>query len=198
MERRVLPSLAVVLTCALAGCAHEEPLPPPDVLPPDAQSMPESGRFVLTGIRNPIVALVTPTGIQGPDVNLGRYPDPSGATSWRGTAFGRDVNLTIKADAADGIVARSPFNLNVTPAPDGMVVNGLIGGLPSTVTISKSRINGAFGRCGYDIRFQGQAYVGPRNCGAAITQVGLTLPTLLATWPDAEVATVLSLMLSGR
>jgi hypothetical protein len=30
-----------------------------------------------------------------------------------------------------------------------MVVNGLIGGAPSTVTISKSRINGAFGRCGY-------------------------------------------------
>jgi len=28
--------------------------------------------------------------------------------------------------------------------------------------------------------------------------VGVTLPTILTTWSDAEVATVLSLLLSGR
>jgi hypothetical protein len=198
MRRAVLPYLVVVLTCLLAGCAHEEPLPPPDVLPPEAQSMPESGRFVLTGIRQPIVALITASGVQGPDVNLGRYPSQNGTIAWRGTAFRRDVNLTVTADGADGVVSKSPFNLNVTPGPDGMVVNGLIGGSPSTVTISKSRINGAFGRCGYDLRFQGQAYVGPRNCGSNLIQVGVTLPTILTTWSDAEVATVLSLLLSGR
>ncbi|HUM11647.1 MAG TPA: hypothetical protein VLT82_11910 [Myxococcaceae bacterium] len=197
MRRVLLPSL-IGLAALLAGCAHEEPLPSPEVLPPEAQAMPESGRLVLTGLRNPIVALVTPTGIQGPEVNLGRYPDASGVTAWRGKAFGRDVNLSVTADGADGVVGRTPFNLHVTPGPEGMVVNGLIGGTPSTVTISKARINGGFGRCGYDIRFQGQAYVGPRNCGGSIIQVGLTLPTLLATWPDAEVATVLSLLLSGR
>ena len=57
------------------------------MIPPDAQSLPESGRFVLTGIRQPIVALISPTGIQGPDVNLGRYPSQNGRTGWRGTAF---------------------------------------------------------------------------------------------------------------
>jgi hypothetical protein len=160
--------------------------------------MPEGGRFVLTGIRQPSVALITPTGVQGPDVNLGRYPSQNGSTAWRGTAFRRDVNLTVTADGAEGVVNKNPFNLNVTPGPDGMVVNGLIGGAPSTVTISKSRINGAFGRCGYDLRFQGQAYVGPRNCGSNLIQVGVTLPTILTTWSDAEVATVLSLLLSGR
>src|SRR5215813_252782 len=197
MQRAILSSLAVVLLGLVAGCAHEEPLPPPDVMPPEAQSVPESGRFVLTGIRQPIVALITANGVQGPDVNLGRYPAQNGTIAWRGTAFRRDVNLTVSADGAEGIVNRTPFNLNVTPGPDGMVVNGLIGGAPSTVTISKSRINGAFGRCGYDIRFQGQAYVGPRNCGSDILQVGVTLPTILTTWSDAEVATVLSLLLSG-
>ena len=198
MRHSVVPSLAVVFTCLLAGCAHEEPLPPPDVLPPEAQSMPENGRFVLTGIRHPIVALITPNGIQGPDVNLGRYPSQSGTIAWRGTTFGRDVNLTVTSDGAEGIVGRVPFNLKVTPGPDGMVVNGLIMGTPSTVTISKARINGAFGRCGYDIRFQGQAYVGPRNCGGSLIQVGVTLPTILTTWSDAEVATALSLLMSGR
>jgi hypothetical protein len=198
MRRAVLPLLVTVLTCLLASCAHEEPLPPPDVLPPEAQSMPASGRFVLTGIRQPIVALITPTGVQGPDVNLGRYPAQNGTIAWRGTAFHHDVNLTVTADGADGVVRKTPFNLNVTPGPDGMVVNGLIGGSPSTVTISKSRINGAFGRCGYDLRFQGQAYVGPRNCGSNLIQVGVTLPTILTTWSDAEVATVLSLLLAGR
>ena len=198
MRRVVLSLLVTVFTCLLASCAHEEPLPPPDVLPPEAQAIPENGRFVLTGIRHPIVALITPNGVQGPDVNLGRYPAQNGTTAWRGTAFRHDVNLTVTADGADGVVSRSPFNLTVTPGPDGMVVNGLIGGAPSTVTISKSRINGAFGRCGYDLRFQGQAYVGPRNCGSNLIQVGVTLPTILTTWSDAEVATVLSLLLSGR
>lgn len=198
MRRAGLPALVVVLTGLLAACAHEEPLPSPDVLPPEAQSMPESGRFVLTGIRQPIVALITANGIQGADVNLGRFPAQDGTIAWRGTAFGRDVNLTVGAAGAEGIVNRGPFNLNVTPGPDGMVVNGLIGGSPSTVTISKSRINGAFGRCGYDLRFQGQAYVGPRSCGGGPIQVGVTLPTILTTWSDAEVATVLALLLSGR
>ncbi len=196
--RRALRSLALVLTSLLAACAHEEPLPAPDAIPPEAQSLPESGRFVLTGIRQPIVELITPTGVQGPDVNLGRYPASNGTTAWRGKAFGRDVNLTVTADGADGIVGRVPFNLHVTPGPEGMVVNGLIGGTPSTITIGKARINGGFGRCGYDVRFQGQAYVGPRTCGGGLVQVGVTLPGILNTWPDAEVATVLSLLMSGR
>jgi len=197
MRRAILSLLGFVLTCLVAGCAHEEPLPPADQMPPEAQSVPESGRFVLTGIRQPIVALITANGIQGPDVNLGRFPNPDGTISWRGTAFGRDVNVTVRSDGAEGIVHRTQFNLNVTPGPDGMQVNGLVG-QPSTITISKSRINGNFGRCGYDIRFQGQAYVGPRSCGGSPIQVGVTLPTLLATWSDAEVATVLALLLSGR
>ena len=200
MRHASLAPLVAVFGCLLAACAHEEPLPPPDVLPPEAQAMPESGRFVLTGIKQPIVALVSQNGIQGPDVNLGRFPAQNGTIAWRGTAFQRDVNVTVSSDGADGIVNRNPFNLKTTPGPDGMVVNGLIGGQPSTVTISKSRINGAFGRCGYDLTFQGKAYVGPRNCGGGtnVIQVGLTLPTILTTWSDAEVATVLSLMLSGR
>jgi hypothetical protein len=190
--------LLAAAVSVLVGCAHEEPLPPPDVMPPEASSVPAGGRFVLTGIRQPIVALITDQGIQGPDVNLGRYPGESGGTGWRGKAFGRDVNLTITEDSADGLVGRSPYNLRVTKQPDGMVVNGLILGIPSTVTIGKARINGAFGRCGYDLRFQGQAYVGPRSCGGSPIQVGVTLPPILNTWPDAEVATALSLLMSGR
>jgi len=160
--------------------------------------MPEAGRFVLTGLRKPIVALISETGIQGPEVNLGRYPTKGGPTAWRGTAFGREVNLQVSGDGAEGIASRTQLNLNVTPEPGGMVVNGLIAGVPSTVTVSKARINGAFGRCGYDLRFQGEAYVGPRSCGGAPMQVGLTLPPILNAWPDAETATVLAVLLSGR
>src|SRR5512133_3035328 len=104
--RRLVATVGLVLTCLAAGCAHEEPRPPADVLPPDAQSLPEGGRFVLTGIRQPIVALISPTGIQGPDVSLGRYPAQDGSTAWRGTAFRRDVNLTVRADGAEGVVGR--------------------------------------------------------------------------------------------
>jgi len=195
MKRFLLCSAVVVLSSVLASCAHEEPLPSPDALPPEAGAIPPAGRFVLTGIRRPLVATVSETGIQGADVNLGRFPGANG-TAWRGTSIGRDVNVTVSSDGATGIVSRSPFNLTVTPGPDGMQIQGLMGGGPSTVTVSKTRINGTFGRCGYDLRFQGQAYVGPRSCGGSPIQVGLTLPGILASWSDAEVATVLALLLS--
>ncbi len=208
--RSALPSvLPLVLACGLVACAHDAPrpptedtiptdaLPPPDVLPLEASAVPEAGRFVLTGIRRPIVASITEAGIQGPDVNLGRYKKQN-AIEWRGTAFNQTANLTVSGSGAEGIVGRTPFTLGITPGPDGMVVNGLIGGQPSTVTISKTRINGGFGRCGYDVVFQGQAYVGPRSCGKGPIQVGVTLPPILATWSDAEVATVLALLMSGR
>lgn len=210
MRSAVLPSvLSLVLACGIVACAHDAPrppaedtipadaLPPPDVLPLEARAVPEAGRFVLTGIRRPVVASITEAGIQGPDVNLGRYKKQN-AIEWRGTAFNQTANLSVSGSGAEGIVGRTPFTLRITPSPDGMVVNGLIGGQPSTVTISKTRINGGFGLCGYDVVFQGQAYVGPRSCGKGPIQVGVTLPPILATWSDAEVATVLALLMSGR
>ena len=72
----------MVLTGLVSGCAHEA-APTYDVIPHEAQALPESGRFVLTGIREPIVALITPNGIQGPKVNLGRYPSQNGPTTAR-------------------------------------------------------------------------------------------------------------------
>lgn len=201
-------SFGLVLSLGLA-CAHDEPLPPSDdaipadalppadVLPPEASAVPEAGRFVLTGIARPIVASITETSIQGPELNLGRYRKQN-AIEWRGTAFTQSVNVTVSGDGAEGVVGHNPFNLHVAPAPNGMVVQGLIGGVPSTATISKTRINGGLGRCGYDVTFQGQAYLGPRACGKGPIQVGVTLPPVLTTWSDAEVATVLALLLSGR
>jgi hypothetical protein len=200
MRRAVLPfSLALVLTGLLASCAHDEPLPPADVLPPEANAMPEAGRFVLTGIRRPIVATISEAGIQGPELNLGRSRNQNGTIDWRGTAFNQPVNVTVSDNGAEGLVGKGPFNLHVEPGPDGFAANGLVRGVPSTVTVSKSRINGGFGPCGYDIVFQGQAYVGPRSCGSTgPIQVGVTLPTILATWKDPEVATVLEFLLSAR
>jgi hypothetical protein len=196
MRSGAVPSvLSLVLAGGLGACAHDEPLPSPDALPPEAAAVPAAGRFVLTGIREPIVASITETGAQGPGINLGRYDN--GAT-WRGTVFKQSVNLTLSPGRAEGVVGRSPFELRVRPGSDGMQVTGLIGGQPSTVTISKTRINGGFGRCGYDVVFQGQAYVGPRSCGKGPIQVGVTLPPILTTWSDAEVATVLALLMSGR
>jgi hypothetical protein len=192
MRRAYLPFL---LCSVLAACAHDEPVPQPNELPAEATALPAEGRFVLTGIRRPVVALVTPQGIQGPNVNLGRYDN---GTTWRGTVYGRDVNISIPADGAqaEGLLGRQPFNLGVTPGPDGVAGQGLIGGTPSTFTFSKARINGNFGRCGYDLRFAGQAYLGQRSCNGPIDQVGVTLPPVLNTWRDVEVATVLALLLN--
>jgi len=180
-----LTSLAV-----LASCAHDEPTA--DV---DPSSMPAEGRFVLTGLARPVVALITPTGIQGPAHNLGRYDN---GTAIRGTAYGKNVNLTLGDVSAEGVVGRTPFNMQVTRTPEGVTASGLIGGRPSTFTFNKARINGAFGNCGYDVQFIGDGYAGPRSCGGNIQQVGITLPPILNTFRDIEVAVDLALLLGTR
>src|SRR5262249_43009127 len=183
--RRLLAPLP--LLAMLAGCAHEEPAPP-DV---DPNSIPAEGRFVLTGLARPVVALISPTGIQGPMHNLGRFDN---GAAIRGTAYGKDVNITISDNSATGVVGRMPFNMQVTNTPDGVSASGLILGQPSTFTFSKARINGAFGPCGYDVRFFGDGYAGPRSCGGNIQQVGITLPPILNTFRDIEVAVDLALL----
>jgi hypothetical protein len=186
--RRLLSPLT--LLALLAACAHDEPAA--DV---DPNSVPVEGRFVLTGLARPVVALITQTGIQGPVHNLGRYDN---GAAIRGTAYGKDVNITLGEASADGIVGRMPFNMQVTRTADGVTASGLILGAPSTFTFNKARINGAFGRCGYDVRFIGDGYAGPRSCGGSIQQVGITLPPILNTFRDIEVAVDLALLLGTR
>jgi len=188
MMRRLLAPLS--LLALLAACAHDEPAP--DV---DPNSMPAEGRFVLTGIARPVVALITPTGIQGPVHNLGRYDN---GTAIRGTAYGKDVSITLTDYSAEGIVGRMPFSMQVTKTPDRASASGLILGHPSTFSFNKARINGAFGRCGYDVQFIGDGYAGPRSCGGNIQQVGITLPPILNTFRDIEVAVDLALLLGTR
>jgi hypothetical protein len=188
MMKRLLLSLTSL--ALLASCAHDEPAA--DV---DPSSLPPEGRFVLTGVARPVVALITPTGIQGPAHNLGRYDN---GTAIRGRAYGQNVNLTLGDVSADGVVGKTPFNMQVTRTPEGVTANGLIGGHPSTFTFNKARINGAVGRCGYDVRFIGDGYAGPRSCGGNIQQVGITLPPILNTFRDIEVAVDLALLLDTR
>lgn len=184
--RRLLAPLT--LLSLVAACAHDEPVT-------DPTAMPAEGRFVLTGIARPVVALVTPSGIQGPAHNLGRYDN---GNTFRGKAYGKDVSITLGEVTADGIWGKTPFNLQISQTPDGVSASGLIAGVPSTFTFSKARINGAFGRCGYDVRFVGDGYSGQRSCGGAIEQVGVTLPPILNQWRDVEVATALALLLGTR
>jgi hypothetical protein len=184
--RRLLTPLT--LLSLLAACATTDPAV-------DPATMPAEGRFVLTGISRPVVALITEQGIQGPAHNLGRYDN---GTAIRGKAYGRDVSITLTDTTAEGLVGRSPFNLDVSKTPEGVSARGLIGGAPSTFTFSKARINGSVGRCGYDVRFMGDGYSGQRSCGGNIQQVGITLPPILNTWRDVEVATDLALLLETR
>jgi hypothetical protein len=193
MRRLWIP--VVVLGSVLVACAHDEPIPQPGEMPAEAKGLPVEGRFVLTGIPRPVVALITPSGVQGAPVSLGRYDN---GNALRGTVYGRDVNISVSNDMAEGLYGRSPFNLKLSWGEDGAQANGLVGGTISTFTFNKARINGNFGHCGYDVRFQGQGYVGQRSCGGSIQQVAVTLPPILTTWRDAEVATVLALLLSGR
>jgi hypothetical protein len=184
--RRLLTPLTFL--SLLAACAHDEPAP-------DPASIPAEGRFVLTGIPRPVVALITPEGIQGPAHNLGRYDN---GTAIRGKAYGKDVSITLGEASAEGVVGRTPFSMQVSRTPEGVTASGLIGGHPSTFTFGKARINGAFGRCGYDVRFVGDGYAGQRSCGGTIEQVGITLPPILNEWRDIEVATDLALLLGTR
>lgn len=179
-----MPALLLAATAVVAaGCAHTGA----------GKLNTGTHDFSISGAGFETTARVTTSGLQGPQIDVGRYDN---GNTFRGTAFHRPVDLTVSNGSVKGLWGRIPFTLDVSdPTPQGFKVNGLIAGVPSAFSVSPDRIEGTIGHCAYDLGRSGNTYLGSRSCRGAIDQVTLRVPESMAEWSDADVAVALSLLL---
>jgi hypothetical protein len=118
-----------------------------------------------------------------------------GGGAIRGTSnIGKTVQVTIQGEKAQGIVANSAFTCIVATNPDGSArVTGLMGARNTDFTISPKEINGRVSGVTYNLAWTGERYEGRMDPGGAAF---LSLPAVMATWTNTEVACVLSILLT--
>jgi len=185
MSPRQLPVLSLAIAgtflAVAAGCAHVGGNPSP------------GSAFSLSGSGFETTAEVTANGAVGPQIDVGRYDD---GKTFRGTAFGRPVDLSASGESVRGTFGITPFELDVTDSgPKAFRVTGLIAGVPSTFSADPEQIEGTIGHCSYDLRWAGQSYLGTRSCAGGIQSVALRLPQTISSWSNTDVAVLMALLM---
>ena len=178
----IVAVLALPVVTAV-GCAHGS----------TANTRAGSQEFALWGSGFETTARVNADGATGPQVDIGRYDD--GAT-FRGTAFGRPVDVSVTADTVRGEWGSTPLNLEVvTRNPRDFQVTGEIAGVPSTFSFDVDRIQGTIGHCAYHLRWSGTSYVGSRSCRDGVQSVTMSLPASVSDWSSADTALLMALLM---
>ena len=174
-------AIAGVFFAISAGCAHVEEKPSP------------GSAFSLSGSGFETTAQVTANGAVGPQIDVGRY---DGGKTFRGTAFGRPVDLSASGQSVRGTFGITPFELDVTDSgPKTFRVTGLVAGVPSTFSADPEQIEGTIGHCSYDLRWAGQSYTGTRSCAGGMQSVDLRLPQTISSWSNTDVAVLMALLM---
>ena len=130
-------------------------------------------RYSMVGSGLQTTALISKAGAQGPEIDVGRYDD---GKTIRGKVDNRVIDMTITSNRASGIWGSGPINLTVDEEGDQLKMNGLVAGRPSTWSASNEAIQGTIGFCAYDLRRQGDAYLGSRSCAGGIGNVTVQFP----------------------
>ncbi len=150
-------------------------------------------RFTMVGSGLQTTAVIAKTGAQGPQINVGRFDD---GKTIRGTVDGRVLDISVTANRASGVWGSGPMNVDVEEQADQLRMNGLVAGRPSTWTASREAIQGTIGWCAYDLRRQGDSYVGSRSCGRGIGNVTVSFPTSIGEWEPINVGVLMALLMS--
>jgi len=153
----------------------------------------EPQRFSMVGSGLQTSALITKDGAQGPDVNVGRFDN--GATL-RGTVARATLQINVSGNRATGSWGNVPLNLEVEETADQLKMTGLIASRPSTWTASADAVQGNIGFCSYDLRRQGDSYVGTRSCGRGIGQVTVTFPSTIQEWEPINIGVLMALLMA--
>jgi hypothetical protein len=190
-----LSRVAVSVSClfALACATASAPVvtgPPPDWKLANA-TVSAGDTFEFVGpAGGQITVKITGHDLYGPQYNLS-----AGGGYVRGQGSGGAViDVTIKGNRADGNVKNAPFSCIVETNADGSAhVTGAMGAGNTDYIISQKEISG---RVGVGVigmvwnpattRYEGQP-----------TGAHITLPAVMATWSNVEVATVLSVLLTN-
>lgn len=153
----------------------------------------EPQRFSMVGSGFQTSALITKDGAQGPDVNVGRFDD---GKTLRGTVARGTLQINVSGPRATGSWGSVPLNLEVEETADQLKMTGLIAGRPSTWTASDDAVQGNIGFCAYDLRRQGDSYVGSRSCGRGIGQVTVQFPSSIHEWEPINIGVLMALLMA--
>jgi len=150
-------------------------------------------RFSMVGSGFQTSALITKSGAQGPEIDVGRYDD---GKTIRGKVDNRVIDMTVTGTHAQGIWGSGPINLDVDEQGNQLKMNGLVAGRPSTWSASQEAIQGTIGFCAYDLKRQGETYVGSRSCAGGINSVTVTFPSTILEWQPVNVGILMALLMS--
>lgn len=151
-------------------------------------------RFRMVGNGWETTAVISPSGAQGPNINVGRFDNGS---AFRGTINNQPFQLAVDqaAGTANGQTGWGPLSMTATEDADKLTCNGLIG-RPGTITISQQAINGNVGVCAYELVRSGDSYTGSRSCGRGISQATVTFPTNILEWKPINICVLMALLMS--
>src|SRR5215468_10714338 len=82
-------------------------------------------RFSMVGSGFQTTALISKSGAQGPEVDVGRYDD---GKTIRGKVDNRVIQMTITANRASGIWGSGPISVDVDEQGDQLKFTGLVAG----------------------------------------------------------------------
>jgi hypothetical protein len=130
---------------------------------------------------------------------LGLHPDFAIAregNEFRGRALGLPVILGFHDGQGAGVFRAMPFSVYAQRTAVGLHVTGNFGGSLSDFELTRDRLVGRVGVCGWDLRWDGEAYTGSRGCGTLIQPVSVLLPASMVGWSDEEVGAALGLLMN--
>src|SRR5262249_34009253 len=173
------------------GCAHApEMVPAPSW---DIARASTTDTFRIAGQADNFGVRVTQTDM------LGLYPDFSIAregNEFRGRALGEPVVLGFHDGQGAGVYRGFPFSVYAQRTAVGLHVTGNFGGSLSNFELTRDRLVGRVGVCGWDLRWDGERYTGSRGCGTNIQPVSVLLPASMVGWSDEEVGAALGLLMN--
>jgi hypothetical protein len=109
------------------------------------------------------------------------------STTMRGRAFGSAAMLSLKQDTVSGHIGGVPVNLK-TRTEDGALIGegGFLGG-PVQLRYSPSELHVYLNGCTYQLKAEGDHYVGPRSCDSKLARpVTVGLPADFQKLTPAE------------
>jgi len=110
-----------------------------------------------------------------------------------GVLRGAGLELRVRGDRVIGHTNTAPVTLELERSADAFHVRGSVGWKYVDFALSPKTLEGRFGNCWYQLTWDGNRYDGLGGCGG--TWAYLELPVALASWNDADVASVLALLL---
>ena len=182
------PLCLTILACATAETTPSGP--PPDWKLASASMSVGNNLQATGGNGGQLSLLIDGRNLTGPTIKL--YV---GGGAIRGTSGpGQAAQITIDGDNARGVVGSTPFTCNVTTNPDGSAhVTGTMGARGTDFTISPKEISGRIAGLTYNLGWTGQRYDGRVDPGGAAY---ISFPAVMATWTNAEVVCLLSVLLT--